>query len=201
MKFCRRSIGFHGSVIGCSAAPPSPSLLKQSSESLVGRIAYADLLGFGLSEVGDRWQRLWLRGGYPRPYLARTDEESLRWRRDLIRTLEQDLPQLGITIAAGTIHRFWMMVAHYHAQIWNGAELVWSENLGKRVVKTPKGLRRGYRPSPCAARHPGRAGPRGTSKVGASFEGFALAGGGPRWARHVPSLDQDPGGGHLQGHD
>jgi predicted AAA+ superfamily ATPase len=181
----------------------SPSLLKQSSESLAGRIAYVELQGFGLSDVKGRWERLWLRGGYPRPYLARTDEESLRWRRDLVRTfVEQDLPQLGLTIGAGTIHRFWMMLAHYHAQIWNGAELArafgiaestvkryldllahtfmvrvlppWSENVGKRVVRTPKvyiadtGLLHALLDLPSARAleaHP---------KVGASFEGFAL---------------------------
>ena len=181
----------------------SPSLLRQSSESLAGRIAYVELQGFGLSDVGARWERLWLRGGFPRPYLARGDEESLRWRRDLIRTfVEQDLPQLGITIPAGMIRRFWMMLAHYHAQVWNGAELArafgiaestvkryldllantfmvrvlppWSENIGKRVVKTPKvyvadtGLLHALLDIPSAralGAHP---------KVGASFEGFAL---------------------------
>jgi uncharacterized protein len=181
----------------------SPSLLKQSSESLAGRIAYVELQGFGLSDVGERWERLWLRGGYPRPYLARTDEESLRWRRDLIRTfVEQDLPQLGITIGARAIHRFWMMLAHYHAQIWNGAELArafgiaestvkryldllantfmvrvlppWSENMGKRVVKTPKvyvadtGLLHALLDIPSARAL------QAQPKVGASFEGFAL---------------------------
>ena len=181
----------------------SPALLKQSSESLAGRIAHVDLQGFGLSDVGARWPRLWLRGGYPRGYLARTDDESMRWRRDLIRAyVEQDLPQLGVTINAGTIRRFWTMLAHYHAQIWNGAELArafavaestvkryldllantfmvrvlppWSENIGKRVVKTPKvyiadpGLFHALLDIPSAwalEAHP---------KVGASFEGFAL---------------------------
>lgn len=181
----------------------SPSLLRQSSESLAGRIAYVELAGFGLSDVGGRWERLWRRGGYPRPYLARTDEESLRWRRDLVRTfVERDLPQLGITISTGTIRRFWTMLAHYHAQVWNGAELArafgiaestvkryldllantfmvrvlppWSENIGKRVVKTPKvyiadtGLLHVLLDLPSARAlevHP---------KVGASFEGFAL---------------------------
>lgn len=181
----------------------SPSLLKQSSESLAGRIAYVELEGFGLSDVGERWERLWLRGGYPRPYLARTDEESLRWRRDLIRTfVEQELPQLGITIGAGTIRRFWMMLAHYHAQIWNAAELArafgiaestvkryldllantfmvrvlppWSENIGKRVVRTPKvyiadtGFLHALLDTPTARTL------QGHPKVGASFEGFAL---------------------------
>ena len=181
----------------------SPTLLKQSSESLAGRITYVELQGFGLADVGARWPRLWLRGGYPRPYLARTDEDSLRWRRDLIRTyVEQDLPQLGGAINPAVIHRFWMMLAHYHAQIWNGAELArasalaettvkryldllantfmvrvlppWSENVGKRVVKTPKvyvadtGLLHALLDIPSARAldaHP---------KVGASFEGFAL---------------------------
>ena len=181
----------------------SPSLLRQLSESLAGRITYLELSGFGLSDVGERWQRLWVRGGYPRPYLARTDDESLRWRRDLIRTfVERDLPQLGIGIGAGAIRPFWTMLAHYHAQVWNGAELArafgiaestvkryldllantfmvrvlppWSENIGKRVVKTPKvyiadtGLLHALLDVPSARAleaHP---------KVGASFEGFAL---------------------------
>lgn len=181
----------------------SPALLRQSSESLAGRVAYIELRGFGLSDVGAQWRRLWLRGGYPRPYLARTDEESIRGRRDLIRTYaEQDLPQLGVTIPSATLQRFWTMLAHYHAQIWNGAELArafalaettvkryldllantflvrvlppWSENVGKRVVKTPKvyiadtGLLHTLLDIPTARvldAHP---------KVGASFEGFAL---------------------------
>ena len=142
-------------------------------------------------------------GGSPRPSPPRPEGEGLRWRRDLIRTfVEHDLPQLGITIGAGTIRRFWTMLAHYHAQIWNGAELArafgiaestvkryldllastfmvrvllpWSENIGKRVVKTPKvyigdtGLLHALLDIPSARAletHP---------KVGASFEGFAL---------------------------
>lgn len=170
---------------------------------MAGRVAYFELQGFGLGDVGARWERLWLRGGFPRPYLARSDGESLRWRRDLIRTfLERDLPELGITIAARTIHRFWMMLAHYHGQVWNGAELArafgiaqttvkryldlltntfmvrvlspWSENVGKRIVKTPKvyladtGLLHALLDIPTARAldvHP---------KIGASFEGFAL---------------------------
>ena len=181
----------------------SPSLLKQSSESLAGRIAYVELQGFGLSDVGERWERLWLRGGYPRPYLARTDEESLRWRRDLIRTfVEQDLPQLGITIGARTIHRFWTMLAHYHAQIWNGAELArafgiaestvkryldllantfmvrvlppWSENIGKRVVKTPKVYIADTGLLHALLDIPGARALEAHPKIGASFEGFAL---------------------------
>jgi predicted AAA+ superfamily ATPase len=186
-------------VLGSS----SPGLLRQSAESLAGRIAYFKLQGFGLADVGAHWDRLWLRGGYPRSYLARSEDESLRWRRDLIRTfLERDLPELGITIPARTIRRFWLMLAHYHAQIWNGAELArafsiaettvkryldlltntfmvrvlppWSENVGKRVVKTPKvyladaGLLHALLDIPNARALEGHP------KIGASFEGFAL---------------------------
>ena len=181
----------------------SPGLLRQSSDSLAGRIGYFELQGFGLQDVGSRWDRLWLRGGFPRAYLARSDEESVRWRHDLIRTfLELDLPGLGITIPPRTLHRFWSMLAHYHGQVWNGAELArafaiaestvrryldvlantfmlrilqpWSENLGKRVVKTPKvyiadtGLLHALldiATSRALEKHP---------KIGASFEGFAL---------------------------
>jgi predicted AAA+ superfamily ATPase len=170
---------------------------------LAGRIAYFELQGLGLGDVGPHWDRLWLRGGFPRSYLARGEDESLRWRRDLIRTfLERDLPQLGITIPARTIRRFWLMLAHYHGQIWNGAELArafgiaettvkryldllantfmvrvlppWSENIGKRVVRTPKvyladaGLLHALLDVPNARALDGHP------KIGASFEGFAL---------------------------
>jgi predicted AAA+ superfamily ATPase len=181
----------------------SPGLLKQSSESLAGRIAYFELQGFGLADVGPRWDRLWLRGGFPRSYLARGDDESLRWRRELIRTfVERDLPALGITIPTRTIHRFWMMLAHYHGQVWNGAELArafgiaettvkryldlltntfmvrilppWSENLGKRIVKAPKVYLAdaGLLHALLDVRNVRAL--EGHPKIGASFEGFAL---------------------------
>jgi hypothetical protein len=181
----------------------SPGLLRQSSESLAGRVAYLELQGFGLGDVGPRWERLWLRGGFPRSYLARGEAESLRWRHDLVRTfLERDLPELGVAIPARTMQRFWTMLAHYHGQVWNAAELArafaiaettvrryldllantfmvrvlppWSENLGKRVVKSPKvyladaGLLHALLDIPTTwalGGHP---------KIGASFEGFAL---------------------------
>ena len=181
----------------------SPSLLRQSSESLAGRIAYVELQGFGLADVGARWPRLWLRGGYPRPYLARTDEDSMRWRRDLIRTyVEQDLPQLGMTIGARTIRSFWTMLAHYHAQIWNGAELArafgvaestvkryldvlvntfmvrvlppWSENVGKRVVRAPKVYVADTGLLHALLDIPTARALESHPKVGASFEGFAV---------------------------
>ena len=146
----------------------SPELLRQSSESLAGRMETITLPGFTLAEVGARaLNRHWLRGGFPRSFLARTHEDSLRWRNEFIQTyLERDLPQLGISIPAQALRRFWAMVAHYHGNIWNAAEparslgvseptvrryldlltgvfLVrqlpaWHENLGKRQVKAPK---------------------------------------------------------------
>jgi uncharacterized protein len=146
----------------------SPELLRQSSESLAGRIFHYELEGFDLSEVGlSREQPLWLRGGFPRSFLAGSDSASLEWRASFIRTfLERDIPQFGISIPAETLHRFWSMVAHYHGQLWNGAELArafgvsattvrryldlmtsalvlrqlppWFENLAKRQIRSPK---------------------------------------------------------------
>ena len=89
----------------------SPHLLKQSSDSLAGRIAYHELNAFGLHEVGQKnMNLLWLRGGFPRSYLSRTNTESLQWRRAFVRTfLERDLPQLGFALQASTLYRFWSM--------------------------------------------------------------------------------------------
>jgi len=146
----------------------SPRLLRQSSETLAGRIFYHQLNGFMMDEIGPgNHMRLWLRGGFPRSYLARTHTESDEWRRGFIRTfLERDLPQLGITIRSTTLNRFWRMLAHYHGQIWNSSEFArsfgvadttvrnyldlmtsaliiqqlppWHENISKRQVKAPK---------------------------------------------------------------
>ena len=146
----------------------SPDLLRQSSESLAGRLETISLEGFRLSDLGAAAQsRHWLRGGFPLAYTARTEADSLTWRRQFLQTfLERDLPQLGIRIPAAVLRRFWNMVAHYHGQIWNAAELAralavnestvrryldlmtgvfmvrqlppWFENLGKRQVKAPK---------------------------------------------------------------
>ena len=144
-----------------------PDLLRQSSETLAGRIAYHELDGLGSDEVGvEAAQRLWLRGGFPRSFLAETDGDSFEWRRGFVRTfLERDLPSLGVQVPAVTLHRFWQMLAHYHGQTWNGAELArafgvagttvrryldilaaalvvrlippWFENIAKRQVKSP----------------------------------------------------------------
>lgn len=146
----------------------SPALLRQTSESLAGRLEIVEMAGFDLEEVGiEAAPALWLRGGYPRSFLASSDADSWIWRRDFIRTLlESDLPQLGVRVPAATLQRFWAMLAHFHGQLWNGAELgrslgvnqttsrryldllagvymvrllqPWHANLLKRQVKAPK---------------------------------------------------------------
>ena len=146
----------------------SPDLLRQSSESLAGRIIFHELGGFSLEEVGIKNNKqLWLRGGFPRSYLARSIQDSSEWRKAFIQTfLERDLPQLGINIRSTTLRRFWTMIAHYHGQIWNASEFgrsfgvadttvrnyldlltsalvirqlpPWYENISKRQVKSPK---------------------------------------------------------------
>ncbi len=182
----------------------SPELLRQGSETLAGRIAFYELPGLNLEEVeAPQWQRLWLRGAFPRAYLPRSHRQSYEWRANFVRTfLERDLPSLGTQLPSRTMSDFWTMLAHYHGQTWNGSELgrafgvshtavkryldllsatfmvrqlrPWTENLGKRVVKSSKvyiadsGLLHtllGIESPQDLAAHP---------KVGASFEGFAL---------------------------
>jgi predicted AAA+ superfamily ATPase len=146
----------------------SPDLVRQSAESLAGRLEVVPLSGFSLAEVGpDALDRLWLRGGFPPSYLARSTGDSFVWRRELVRTfLERDLPRLGVTIPSEALLRFWSMLAHYHGGVWNAAEFArslgvseptvrryldllsglylvrqlspWHENIGKRQVKSPK---------------------------------------------------------------
>ena len=146
----------------------SPALLRQSTESLAGRIEIIEMRGFSLAEIGVRHlPRHWLRGGFPLSYTARSLAASAAWRTQFVRSfLERDLPQLGVTIPAHALRRFWTMLAHYHAQVWNAAEPArslgvaettarryldlltgvymvrqltpWHENLGKRQVKSPK---------------------------------------------------------------
>lgn len=102
-------------------------LIRQSSESLAGRIAYLELGGFRLEDLGGGAQelrQLWFRGGFPRSTLADSDESSLTWRMQFIQTyLERDIPQLGLRVPAATLGRFWTMLAHYHGQILNHQEL------------------------------------------------------------------------------
>jgi predicted AAA+ superfamily ATPase len=146
----------------------SIDLLKQSSESLAGRIRYLELPAIDAAEAGaERLDALWLRGGFPESLLAKSDAASLRWRRDFIRTyLERDIPQLGPRIPAETLRRFWTMLAHQQSGLLNAASLArslavdgktiaayldllvdlllvrrlpsWHRNTGKRLVKAPK---------------------------------------------------------------
>ena len=115
-----------------------PEVVRGVSESLAGRVAFVDLGGFDLREVGSKeWRRLWLRGGFPRSFLAASEAASMGWRRDFIRTfLERDIPQLGVRIPSQTLRRFWMMVAHFHGQIWNGADLARSLSVSEHTVRS-----------------------------------------------------------------
>lgn len=102
----------------------SPDLLKQSSESLAGRLELIEMEGFDLSEVGEKKQmRLWSRGGFPLSFLAKNDEDSLVWRIDFIRSfLERDLREAqGLDVPVVTLHKFWIMLAHSHGKIWNAS--------------------------------------------------------------------------------
>lgn len=146
----------------------SGDLLRQSSESLAGRIERIAIGGFSLSELGrDSTRTLWRRGGFPLAYLAATEVDSLAWRQQFIRTLlERDFPQWGVRVPAMALQRFWTMLARYHAQTWNAADPArslgvsertcrryldllsdalmirllqpWYANLRKRQVKSPK---------------------------------------------------------------
>lgn len=146
----------------------SPDVIRSSSESLAGRVETIQINGFSIAEVGiEAASKHWLRGGFPLSFLADSDTDSLAWRKNFIQMLvERDLPQWGIRIPAPTLLRFWMMLAHYHGQIWNNAEPArsfgvseptvrnyldilegvlmvrvlqpWFANLSKRQVKAPK---------------------------------------------------------------
>ncbi|MFT3784738.1 MAG: ATP-binding protein [Tepidisphaeraceae bacterium] len=182
----------------------SPELLRQSSESLAGRIETVQLEGLSLQDVGSAAAaKHWLRGGFPLSFTARNDADSLAWRAAFIRTyLERDVPQLGIRIPATTLARFWSMVAHYHGQIWNASELAralgvnegsvrryldvftdlflvrqlqpWHENLGKRQVKSPKVYVRDSGLLHALLRVLNRKELELHPKVGASWEGYAV---------------------------
>ncbi len=146
----------------------SPDLMKKSSETLAGRVHFVDMTGFTLDETGvERQPELWVRGGFPKSFLAEDEARSVKWREDFVQTfLQRDLPMLGIQVPPATLHRFWTMLAHYHGGVWNGSQIggslgvshhaarryldalsgayvvrqlqPWFENIGKRVVKSPK---------------------------------------------------------------
>lgn len=179
-------------------------LVKGVSESLAGRVQFVDVGGFSIPEVGGGSQdRLWFRGGFPRAYLAADDRAWARWMEGFGRTfLERDIPGLGSRVSSVALGRFWRMLAHYHGRTWNASELgrsmdvsqtavnhyrdllegtfmarvlpPWFENLGKRLVKSPKVYLRdsgvlhhllGIRGMEELRTHP---------RYGASWEGFAL---------------------------
>ncbi len=182
----------------------SPALLRQSSESLAGRVEVHEVGGFLIDETGeDAAARLWLRGGFPRSFLARSGAASRQWRAAFIRLfLERDLPQLGISAAPAAMRRFWTMLAHYHGQVWNAAEPArslgvnestvrryldwltqtymvrqlapWHENIGKRQVKAPKIYLRDSGLLHELLGIQDAAGLQSHPKSGASWEGFAL---------------------------
>lgn len=146
----------------------SPELIRKSSESLAGRIEFIEMGGFSLNEVGvSKLDTLWLRGGMPDSFLARTLHDSQIWRENFIRTfVERDVPQMGFQFPSPAVRRFWQMIAHVHGQLWNGSEIgnslgvahttarryldlltgaylvrqlqPWYTNAGKRLVKSPK---------------------------------------------------------------
>lgn len=184
----------------------SRDLIRQSSESLAGRIAYLELGGFRLEDFPDDpvlLRKLWMRGGFPRSFLAKSDSASIEWRKQFVQTyLERDVPQLGIRIPATTLGRFWTMLAHYHGQILNYQELSrsfgvsdatvrhyleilegtfmvrllkpWYGNLGKRLVKAPKLYIRDSGLLHALLGIPDMASLESHPKLGASWEGFAL---------------------------
>lgn len=182
----------------------SPELLRQSSETLAGRLETVHLEGFRLADLGAKAQgKHWLRGGFPLAYTARSERDSYVWRQQFLQTfLERDLPQLGLQVPALALQRFWNMVAHYHGQIWSGAELAralavseptvrryldlmcgvfmlrqlspWFENLGKRQVKSPKVYVRDSGLLHALLGISDRRSLELHPKVGASWEGYAV---------------------------
>ena len=145
----------------------SPDLIRQSSESLAGRINYYSLGGLGLDEVGRQLNRRWLRGGFPEAWLARSNAAAFLWLESFVRAfLERDLPQLGVRVPAPAMRRFWTMLGHWHGQVWRSSEFArsfgvadttvrryldiltgalvvrqlqpWHANIAKRQVKAPK---------------------------------------------------------------
>ncbi|MBN1575889.1 MAG: ATP-binding protein [Chitinispirillaceae bacterium] len=180
----------------------SRDLIRQSSETLAGRIGYYYLAGFRISDITDV-SRLWLRGGFPRAYIADTDEQAFIWLNQYITTyLERDIPQLGILLPAASLRRFWTMTSHYHGHILNYSELArsfgisdmttrryleilegtfmvrllrpWYVNVGKRLVKAPKLYYIDSGIFHCFQHITSQAVLDTHPKLGASFEGFAL---------------------------
>lgn len=182
----------------------SRDLIRQSAESLAGRVAYHELDGFRLSDVGAvNWRDLWIRGGLPPSFTAANESGSFLWREQYIATfLERDIPQLGISIPSATLRRFWVMLCHYHGQVLNHSELArsfgvsdmtirryldilegtfmirllkpWHVNIGKRLVKRPKLYLRDTGLLHALLSIRSVRDLTTHNKLGASWEGFAL---------------------------
>ena len=182
----------------------SRDLIRQGSESLAGRIGFIELPPFTAQEIPvSRLRRLWIRGGFPPSYLARSSQASRQWRKDYVATfLERDVPGLGFRIPPTALRRFWTMLAHYHGQIFNASEIgkslrlsddtmrryldiltgtfmvrqlpPWFENLGKRQVKSPKIYFRDTGLFHALLGVWDETALRGHPKVGSSWEGWVL---------------------------
>lgn len=182
----------------------SRDLIKQSSESLAGRISYFEMAGFSLKLVGAaKQEKLWIRGTFPRSFLASNEAASYQWRQDFIATfLERDIPQLGFNIPAKSLGRFWRMLAHYHGQIFNASEIgkslevsdhtaqryldllsgtfmvrqlrPWYYNTKKRIIKRPKIYFRDSGILHALLSLEEKKDVLSHPKLGASWEGFAL---------------------------
>ena len=182
----------------------SRDLIRQSSESLAGRISYVEIGGFSLQLLGaSKAEKLWIRGTFPRSFLASNEAASYQWRQDFIATfLERDIPQLGINIPAKSLGRFWKMLAHYHGQIFNASEIgkslgisdhtaqryldllsgtfmvrqlrPWYYNTKKRIIKRPKVYFRDSGILHALFALEGKKDVLLHPKLGASWEGFAL---------------------------
>ena len=182
----------------------SRDLIHQSSETLAGRISFIEIFPFSGFEVETGGlEKLWLRGGFPKSFLAKTIKESCGWRKDYVSTfLERDIPALGIRIPAPLLRRFWMMLSHYHGQLFNASELgnslstadttvrryldiltgtfmvrqlaPWWENIGKRQVKSPKIYFRDTGIFHTLLGVSDASDLKNHPKLGASWEGFAL---------------------------
>lgn len=196
----RNPLPAHFLILGSA----SPDLVKGVSESLAGRVKYIEMGGFLHGEIAtDKMDLLWVRGGFPRSFLSEDDRQSYAWRTEFMQTfLERDIPQLGIRIPAHALRRFWIMLAHYHGQVWNAAELAramgtkedtarkyldiltgsflvrqlhpWYENIGKRLVKAPKVYIRDSGMLHVLLGLKDRLQIMAHPKLGFSWEGFAL---------------------------
>lgn len=203
-------------ILGSAA----PALIQQSSETLAGRIEFLELAPLTLAEVSQQSPEhgsearapssaaalataLWCRGGFPDSYLARSDAASMRWREAFVRSyLERDIPQLGIRVSSATLRRFWLMLAHYHGQLWNASTIAgslgvtapsvrhyldilegtfmvrvlqpYSANLGKRLVKSPKVYLRDSGLLHALLNLPSHDALVGHPVLGASWEGWVI---------------------------